>query len=384
MKNLIKLSFFIFIFVVTACTQLSTTPVVEQSPILPRLPAAEIKNLLETETCSANRNYLEEKLSTLGPELRGRRNTDPDDIPSSCVLLSMRRQHRAAEVAPSNSFANCSSDKSAPSRGVLKPCVTDNYFNSIYNAYTDVMNCLGMDQKFYFPQVVFESGFHLNAIAHNNFDAGLGQYTKNGVLHIMKTGMYPNTIRALFNNDKPSCNRIAQYLGDISKEMAEVSNRCAFIDPPKNPYKSLLFYALHHLRDENQLKFEIEKRGLEKKIVRAGWTNVDLEKLIKTLSLLSYNAGIEGTVRNLNNYIDSRLKMGEVIGAKHFDFTKDLNFMRGRINKKKAKAGNFKRLTFAEYLWIWHTSYMSEISYIKNHFDRVLGPVCTSDHYLKF
>lgn len=359
--------------------------VVKQEPNSSRDPAAsfDVTNLLSVETCSSDRNYYEEPIATFFSDLKVRRSRlEATDIAPSCVLYSMRKQHRGAENNRSDSFARCEEENGKPEKGVLKPCVTEAYWTTIYNAYTDVMNCLGLDQKFYFPQLVYESGFHINAISPTSWDAGLGQYTKRGVQRIMQGNYLERVIGAIEESEKVSCQRISQYMGEISKEVTEVSNRCAFMTMPKNPYKSLVFFAIHHLLDENELREKFAARKIYDKLEEAGWVNVDRELFVRTMSVLSYNSGVEGAIRLVSDYLDGRIKMKEKISAQHFNFYQDLNFVRGRLNKKKAKKARFRHQTFPEYLWIWHRSYMSELAYIKKHFDRVLGPICTDKEFL--
>lgn len=373
---------FILLFLITSCA----VNVVKQEPTLSRDPAAtgDIINLLSVEVCSSERNYFEEPIKTFFDELKNRKLQNAStDIPQVCILYSMRKFHREAERAPSDYFARCESPTGQPEKGVFKPCVTDNYWNTIHNSYADVMNCLGLDQKFYFPQIVYESGFHLNAISPDSWDAGLGMYTKRGAQRIFQGEYLDRVISAIDESDKPSCQRISQHMGLISEELIEVSNRCAFLTMPKNPYKSFVFFAIHHLRDENELRYEFAKKKLFEKIERAGWEDYNRDEMIKTISLLSYNSGVQGAIRLLNGYLDTRLRAKEKISARHFNFYQDLNFVRGRINKKKGKSGLFRKQTFPEYLWIWHRSYMSDLASIKKHFDRVLGPICTDERFLK-
>lgn len=373
-----------------------------QEGVSVREPAAsqDISNLLSPEVCSSERNYFEPIIGQFSEMVRSRRDEyEPQDIPQACILYSMRRQHRLAEKESSPSYARCASENAEPQRGAFKPCVSQGYFFTVYNAFVDVMNCFGLEQKYYFPQITYESAFHINAIAMNDFDGGIAQYTKRGVLRVLQGDFYNRMLNELQVSSRPSCKRVAAQLGPVAHEMAEVEKRCSFLTMPKNPWKSLVFFAIHHLRDESILRMELEKRGLFDRLMEAGWDRFNKEDFVRMLSLLSYNAGVEGTLNHLKTYLDGRIKMRESVKAEHFDFSKDMGFIREKLRqdadrgkerrrqlkRNKLKSAQIKKLTFPEYLWIWHAPYMSEVTYIQRHFDRALGEqFCTDRNYLRF
>lgn len=80
-------------------------------------------------------------------------------LPKKCVLLSMKRLQ---EILPGSSFTKCSQSDSLPVSAGLKPCITEDYFNVMYNSFTDVMDCFNVPMKSIFPKLMNESGLHVN------------------------------------------------------------------------------------------------------------------------------------------------------------------------------------------------------------------------------
>lgn len=374
-----------------------------------RTPASQSSLLSQPERCSpkSGRLYFEDLLKLMkkrNSSLIDTRTQVGTDIPRECVVYAQRSRNRLAETKPSKSYANCMDENSEPSRNVKKPCVTENYANLIHNAYTEVMNCFGLDQKLYFPQIVFESAFHLNAIAHNNYDSGIGQYTQNGIRHIIDNPLTKKIFYNLFQSGKASCNTLAKYIRqDLTAQNAKVKSRCSFIMPPANPVQSFVFFAVHHLRDEVLLEAEMEEHGVFEKLIELGWTDnftdpENLEKkrkLIKSLSILSYNAGVGKTMNMLRNYLKNRAIVSESenwpLSDTDFDFTNDTTTIRNalkKVNKNKFRQffenKKIKRLSFPEYVIIFHSGYMHEINQITLEFETKLGSGCTSSVELKF
>lgn len=80
-------------------------------------------------------------------------------LPKKCVLMSMKRLE---EILPGSSFARCDSKDSLPKSSGLKPCITEDYFNVMYNTFTDVMDCFDVPMKSILPKLMNESGLHAN------------------------------------------------------------------------------------------------------------------------------------------------------------------------------------------------------------------------------
>lgn len=374
-----------------------------------RTPASQSSLLSLPERCSAKsgRLYFEDLLIRMkkrNANLIEAREQLTTAIPRECVVYAQRSRNRRAETKPSKSYANCADENSEPSRNVKKPCVTENYANLIHNSYAEVMNCFGLDQKLYFPQIVFESAFHLNAIAHNNYDSGIGQYTQNGIRHIIDNPLTKKIFYNLFQSGKSSCNTVAKYIRqDLTAQNAKVKSRCSFIMPPANPVQSFVFFAVHHLRDEVLLEAEMEEHGVFEKLIELGWVDNFTEpenlekkrKLIKSLSILSYNAGVGKTMTMLRNYLKNRSIVSESenwpLSDSDFDFTSDTTIIRNalkKVNKDKFREffenKKIKRLSFPEYVIIFHSGYMHEINQIILEFESKLGSGCTSSVELKF
>lgn len=378
-------------------------------PALERKPASKQSFLSQPEKCSAksDRLYLEDKFMALEKTnsliLVEKAGLDDESVPRQCVVYAQRSRNRRAELKPSKSYAKCENEDSEPSRNAKKPCVTESYANVIHNAYTDVMDCFGLNQKLYFSQVVFESAFHINAIAHNNYDSGLGQYTHDGIRHIIDSPVTRKIFNSLYQSGKPSCNRIAKFMRqDLTAQEAKVKNRCAFILPPRNPIQSLTFFAIHHLRDEVLLEIKMEERKIFEQLIELGWVDdfeaeenlIRQKRLVKALSLLSYNAGVEKTLTMLKNYLNNRSKIikteNSPLADSDFDFTSDTSVLRRALRKVTIEKfreffqqSKVKRLSFPEYVLIYHSGYMHELNQINLEFESKFGSGCTSSVDIK-
>lgn len=373
-----------------------------------RAPASRHNILSQPERCSekSGRNYLQEKIlgiKAIDSSFLQTRKESASNISRKCVVYAQRSVHRKAEQTPSNSYANCASETAQPTRGTKKPCVTEEYANAIHNAFVEVMNCFGMNQKLYFPQVVFESSFHLNAIAHNDFDSGVVQYTQTGIRHIIESPLTKKIFNGLYQSGNPACNKIAQFVRqDLTAADAKVKTRCGFIAPPHNPVQSFVFFAVHHLRDEVLLESALEQRKLFDQMIELGWVDdfndeINIErkkKLIRALSILSYNAGVEKTIRMLTDYLKNRAIISKTenrpLSDSDFDFTLDTSVLRSALRKVTLKKFQefyknvkIKQFSFPEYVLIYHSGYMHELRNYTLSYESKFESGCTSSVELK-
>ncbi len=337
-----------------------------------RLPAAEplevkVQRYAFEQCFSSSRNYLEDRILQM-PEQYYRAHTNDwtKKIPISCFQFAQRNYGGA--------FAFCEDESAKPTTTARRPCMTENYVTLTYNAYHDVMDCFSLDPQDYFLQIMIESGFHVNAINRTGFDAGMAQFTANGIKKVLGNNQVQRVRNHLFNSSRPSCSRISSIMGDFDIESFSVSNRCSMIATPQNPYRSMLFYYLHSLSD--QIVLEEMLAGVPELQPMLS------PKLKKQLNYLAYNRGLTGTKRILTGYIESRKRVEHILTADDFDLVKNLTNIKRifRLEPEKReilrKAKKIKNLSFAEYAVIHGATYVSDMTAADQNVKRYLGDQC--------
>lgn len=344
----------------------------QQPENVTRAPAAlETGNHIQRyafEQCSASsRNYLEDQILRM-PELYYRSHAADwtEKVPMSCFQFAQKNY--------GGGFAACENEDGKPTTNARRPCLTENYVTLTYNAYHDVMDCFSLDPKEYFLQIMIESGFHINAINKTGFDAGMAQFTANGIKRVLENNQVQRVRNHLFNSSRPSCSRISSIMGDFDIGSFSVKNRCAMIAIPQNPYRSMFFYYLHSLSDQlalDGLLAEFEELG---PIMSA--------RLKKQLTYLAYNRGLTGTKRILKGYLESRKNVNHTVVAEDFDLEMNLTSVKQifRLDPDKReqlrKAKKIKNLSFAEYAVIHGATYVSDMTAASQYVKRYLGEQC--------
>lgn len=302
------------------------------------------------------------------PEQYYRTHSDEwtEKIPMSCFQFAQRNYV--------GGFAMCTGEESRPTTTARRPCLTENYVTLTYNAYHDVMDCFSLDPKDYFLQIMIESGFHINAINKTGYDAGMGQFTANGIKKVLVNNQVQRVRDHLFNSSRPSCSRISSIIGDFDIGSFSVESRCAMISVPQNPYRSMFFYYLHSLSDQLSLTNMLEEiKELEP---------IMAPRLKKHLTYLAYNRGLTGTKRILLGYLESRKRVDHILAPDDFDLEKNLTSIKKILNldpeKKELlrKTKKIKNLSFAEYAVIHGATYVSDMAAANQHVQRYLGSQC--------
>lgn len=315
------------------------------------------------KTCSDPQyNYLEKQIEKLPFEFLKHNESDwTKTIPIACIQFAQKNFR--------GSFAYCQSEEDKPTLGAPRPCLTENYTRLVYNAYHDVKNCFNLDPKSSFLQIMIESGFHINAINRTGFDAGITQFTKNGILRVMDRDIINKTSQILLESSNPACARISGAFRELQSDAFKIERRCAMMALPQNPYRALVLHYLHTLRDQNDLK-----RLLSSRVEVAPLLN---ENIVEHLVYMAYNRGIQGTLRLIDGYVANRKKVSATITAEDLDLWKNLSRARSILKndpEKRAilKNAKIKKLSFAEYAMIYEQNYlgaMAEASeLIKAHF----------------
>jgi hypothetical protein len=252
------------------------------------------------------------------------------DIGHACILQAQKN------YANNGLFAYCPSSQSNESSSAalaVKPCVSQKYHNLVYNAFTNVMNCFGIDQKMIYPLIKQESGFNMNAFS-NSGAGGLGQLTEAAIQDVNDHFFKGKTSHSLFNSDTErvlgrygsqsaeSVHACENLLGNLKSKNADgepvfrpisssYGNRCEALAPPDNPQTNLIYSALYHIMSEETFlsAFKNTHLGLrkittnEQKLSNGRSLNQQLSDrltpeeittLRKKLELLSHNSGRVG------------------------------------------------------------------------------------------
>ena len=333
------------------------------------MPAADpLVQRYAFEQCTVDsRLYLEDSILRMPePYYRSHEAEWEKKIPISCLQIAQRNYGGA--------FAFCSNENDKPTTSARRPCMTKNYVTLTYNAFHDVMDCFNLDPKNYFYQIMIESGFHINAINRTGYDAGMAQFTGNGIKKILENNLIQRVHDQLRQSSRASCSRIASIIDDFDIESYAVSNRCALISIPQNPYRSMFFYYLHSLSDQLTLENMLSNiKELEP---------IMSEKLKKHLKYLAYNRGLTGTKKILKGYIESRKLVKHQIIASDFDLDINLTNIKKilrmepekRVQLKKTQ--RIKNLSFAEYAVIHGATYVSDMTAASQNVKRHLGDQC--------
>ncbi|MBC7458632.1 MAG: hypothetical protein H7235_10155 [Bdellovibrionaceae bacterium] len=311
-------------------------------------------------------NYLEPQLQKLSFEyLKKDENRWTNSIPMACIQFAQKNFR--------GSFAYCDHENDKPVVGAPKPCLSENYTRLVYNAYHDVTNCFNVDPKSSFLQIMIESGFHINAINKTGFDAGITQFTKNGILRVMDRNIAAKTSQILLESSNPACERISSVFREMQSDGFKIERRCSMIALPHNPYRALVFHYLHTMRDQNDLKRVL----VDRPEINAVMTDDVLIQLV----YMAYNRGITGTLRLLDGYVESRKKVNVTITAQDLDLWKNLTRARKILKnepEKRAilKSAKIKKLSFAEYAMIYDQNYLGAMAEASELVKSKLGNQC--------
>ena len=310
--------------------------------------------------------YLDKQLQSLPFEyLKNYESRWTKTIPMACIQFAQKNFN--------GSFAYCKNELAKPQLGAPRPCLSENYTRLVYNAYHDIMNCFNLDPKSSFLQIMIESGFHINAINKTGFDAGIGQFTKNGILRVMDRNILDKTSQLLLESSNPSCERISGVVRDMQNDAFKLEKRCSMIALPQNPYRALMFHYLHGLRDQMDLKRLLLDRPEINAVVN--------DTIIEQLVYMAYNRGIQGTLKLLDGYVETRKKAGVVITTEDLDLWKNLSAARKILKNEPSKrallkTATIRKLTFAEYAMIHNQNYLGLMTEARDLVKARLGDQC--------
>lgn len=308
----------------------------------------------EFEICrSRSKLYLEDQILRMPSAYYEDHSEDWDKkIPIQCIQLAQKNFN--------GSFAYCANEDEKPKVGAPRPCLTENYTRLVYNAYHDVKDCFNLDPKSSFLQIMIESGFHVNAINRTGFDAGVAQFTKNGVLRVTERDLVERTRRVLLESSSASCQRIASTVGRLDVDAFNVNKRCSMMALPQNPYRGFLLHYLHALRDQIFFKQQLVK-------IRPEIEPILTPQMVEQFVYFAYNRGVTGTLRLIDGYYKNRKHAGQVVKSSDFVTYQNLSEIRSSMRRQPAmrdqlKKSKIKKLSFMEYAIIQNQPYMANMA----------------------
>lgn len=320
-------------------------------------------NYEDVTTCSSGKNVnrgsveavlvKSAKTNAALAEAMSERKNESKKLPRKCVTHVMNKFG-----ASPKSLARCPRGMGTmPSRGGAKPCVSKNLVNLTYNHFTDVAECLNIEPKNLLPKLSNESGMLINTLGAG-WDAGVGQLTQSAIAEINKH--YDRYLAEVEKAaiKKPSCARVMQLKGYLTKAKDTLAVRCSFIAPPENPLKNIMYMAIYNrLNIDNLLgtkyiagesyitndgdknpmtppqmiavtgtssdRFVSGKFGsnnIQGKFAQLGLVNVNLHNLATMVAFNGYNTGPSTAFNMLNEYLDKRIQAKRMLTEADFDF----------------------------------------------------------------
>lgn len=233
------------------------------------------------------------------------------DIGPSCVLHSMKMfdswlssmgksSGRAARV-----FAVCPSEVAQMERTTKGPCRTREYLKRLVEDYNVVTDCLEISAKQFYPFVSVESGFIQNAMAVGN-DVGLGQLTPPAVADV--NAAWPALVARVQFSSRPSCRALQPHLSSLKVEMSGGEFPfCAFVASPANPLRNLFYSAAFFQLNQDYFRKAFVAEDIGGRIeflVKRRFDQIQIERLARSLSMLSYNLGFPSIMSHLKAYLE--------------------------------------------------------------------------------
>jgi hypothetical protein len=316
-------------------------------------------------------------------------------------------------------------------------CVTEEYVTTIYNTYTDVLDCLDIPQKDLLPKLFNESGMHVNTLG-SGLDAGVGQLTSPAIASVQQVASFDGKNQTWLENmkeeinksDKPSCQRIAKNPQLFLKVSDKSQNRCVLISAPENPLKNILYTGIFYhyvLRSQIGSRYfkgytflpkgdeyvQLDRKNkdadftgyfaeykVKERIKELGIEKPNMQALKQMMVTLGYNTGMESAFIYLDKYLKFRKMRKLKLKETDFDFqthfyTKLTKKLKDPVEEKNrvkelgiAKSAPY-RLPFPIYLRLTQKSgapgYLTAVSVRALQLDKEMGEgKCTTPGFLKF
>ncbi len=364
--------------------------------------------------------------------LIGTKNALAEGI-DSCMRFSLDSSFASIAVGDKSPlFVRCSSSNSEPVNNQVRPKYSQYEVKAMADNYAAVMDCLEIDPTMLFPKLMAESGFH-TLIQNPNGDAGIGQLTKKAILDVEANMDFFK--QKISESQKPSCRKIKSFASTRREFWLPIANKskCSVMNRNLNPMKNILYTGIFHKLNQRYVNQEINRLQVVELLIRAGYPSDNINAIKDLMVTLGYNTGGAVAVRNLRDYLISRIdfidrKMQEFsperlmqmpdperrmilrfINDKDFDFTsstekfkerKDLFRQElARINPRmdkdsleklvqlKMRNESASTYTFPEWLFVWQShggpGYLSSLAKFASRLDKKFGVgVCSNaGHY---
>ncbi len=319
----------------------------EVTPIVDDSVKTQYEDAQDPAVCGPARLFYEKQI-TANPKLKDlytNRETEDEKLPKKCVTHIMNKMSLGK-----SSVGVCARSSGSVRIPGAKPCVTERLVNMTYHSYIDVMECLNLNPKLFFPKVARESGFLLNAYGSGK-DGGIGQLTRAAIDAVNQDYSEYMTEIEKAAASKPSCARIMKYKSMLTKASGLAEQRCSMIGLPENPLRNVLYLGLfnksnmdhfagvkyiagqdfiahgaqlvpvgYDAQDEfegsakaNQYKESLEQLGIK---------NPNMHFFKEVLTIAGYNMGSPTALRLFSKYLEKRKLARKSVTLDDFTFNK--------------------------------------------------------------
>lgn len=243
-----------------------------------------------------------------------------DEFPQACIRFSLDESFSRIPVgAKSDFFVKCSTEKAEPQRSQPRPRYSEYEVKELHQAFVAITDCLDIEPQSIFPKLMMESGFHVQ-IQSPGGDAGIGQLTSKAIGDVDRS--LPAYKKMIYESVKPSCRWIRTKTQSRSSfwQPSLGKSKCAVMAKPNNPIKNLLYTAIFHKLNQGYVNNKFEEKNIAGLLRDAGYQGTDYTALKRMLVALGYNTGGSTAVRNLQDFLFSRI---DFIERKKMEFNVD-------------------------------------------------------------
>lgn len=207
--------------------------------------------------------------------------------------------------------------------------------------------CFDLDWREMFPKFKSESGFIPNILGVSG-DRGVGQLTTPAIEDVQKN--FQKIYNRMKLNANPQCQLLVSKVenwGVKSFFQFPKSEACQVMGNEIGLYRNIVFsFALTYLNQEYVKKAYLQE-GIPSLLIQSGYQDAPHTQIQKILVMIGYNNGGLSSVKDLKNYLTSRidfiqrkkLELWKIEGRKDLvpDFlayvsAKDFNFSKGTEN----------------------------------------------------
>ena len=287
-------------------------------------------------------------------------NSQANELPVECIRFSLEESFSSISVGEkSEYFVKCAGENAKPQPFQARPRYSETEIKELHRSFVAITDCLEVDAQLIFPKLMIESGFHTQ-IQSRGGDAGIGQLTSKAINDV--DANMPAFKKMIFQSDKTSC----RWLQSTAKarpsfwQPALGKSKCTLMDRQNNPLKNLLYTVIFHRLNQRYVESEFENKNLAALLQQAGYPGQDFASLKRILVILGYNTGGAVAVRNLQEFLMSRIdfiqrkkqeagadaKSVGYVTAVDFDFTRGLQeFSARKISLRSELALQKPKLT---------------------------------------